>query len=273
MTMPAEKKPERLTSSDVQACIQRHFGSGGEQYAVLFEVRNGTAWRANRSVDAVVMGLWPSLGMRLTGMEIKVGRGDWMREYRNPAKASEAFDYFDHWYLVAPADVAKIEEIPEPWGWFVPENGKLRKVRDAAKNPNVKAVDRHFLGALLRRVAKTDDAFIQSAVSEALKAQRATYEADAEKRVLERLGETRKDAEQWAQVRDLLKGKPDDFIYQPDVIEALRVLVKCGVAKSYGSLRSLISEIDRTREGLLKVADDLGIPKEPQPSHRLRKRA
>jgi hypothetical protein len=184
----------KLTAADVQACILRHFGSG-EQYAVLFEVRNGTAWRANRSVDAVVMGLWPSLGMELWGMEIKVTRYDWLREIENPAKASEVFEYFDRWFLVAPADIIKPDEIPLPWGWLVPESGRLRQARAAAKNTEPKTVNRHFLGALLRRVAKTDDAFVQSAISTALAEQRRQFDAEFEKRALERVGHLRSDAE------------------------------------------------------------------------------
>jgi hypothetical protein len=256
-------KPEKLTAVDVRACIQRHYGSGGEQYAVLFEVRNGTAWVANRSVDAVVMGLWPSLGMHLSGMEIKVDRYDWLRELRDPKKASDVFEYFDKWWLVAPADVAKMEEIPEPWGWLVPENGTLRKARDAALNPNVKPVDRHFLGALLRRVAKTDDVFVQKAVQDALREQHRTHEAEIEKLAMSRMGNLKEEAAQWAKVRELLKGKPDDYLFAHEVIEAIALVVKSGVAKSWSGLRSLAQAVDRAKEDLAAVADELGLPKEP----------
>jgi hypothetical protein len=263
--------PEKLTATDVRSCIQTHYGMGGEQYAVLFEVRNGTAWRANRSVDAVVMGLWPSLGMDLMGMEIKVSRSDWLHEYRNPGKASEVFDYFDKWWLVAPANVAKMEEIPEPWGWLVPENGKLRKVRDAATNPKVKPADRNFLAALMRRTAKTDDAFVAKAVEDAVRASRKQSEADAEKRALERLGDLRTAADEWMKVRALLEDKPDDYVYQPDVIAALRVVMKAGVAKSWTGLRQIVSTLDRSREEFNKIASDLGIEM-IEPDAKLRRR-
>lgn len=251
--------PPKMTSADVRACIQQHYGMGGEQYAVLFEVRNGTAWRANRSVDAVVMSLWPSLGMELMGMEIKVSRADWLTEYRNPAKASEVFAYFDRWWLVAPEHVAKIEEIPAPWGWLVPEGGKLRQVKDAEKHQNPKAVDRHFLGALLRRTVKTDDAFVISAVETAVKDYRRQVDADIDKRVLSKIGEARADAEQWGEVRKLLATKPDDFIYQPDVIDAIRVVLKSGVAKSWSGLQSIVRALDESRAKFNGIAAELGI--------------
>ncbi len=256
------EKPKPLTASEVKSCIQDHFGTGGERYAVLFEVRNGTAFKANRSVDAIVMSLWPSLGMELWGIEIKVSRGDWLRELKAPEKASEVFAYFDRWFLVAPADVAKPDELPEPWGWMVPEGGKLRKVRDAALNPSTKQVDRDFLAALLRRTAKTDDAFVNKQVSTALEAQRKNYDAEVERRVLERQGHIRAAAEEWAKVQELLKEKDSGFIYQPDVIAALRVLMKSGVAGSYGGLRGLLAEARRVQDNLLNIAAELGLPDE-----------
>lgn len=250
--------PKRLDAGDVRECIKKHFGANGEQYAYLFEVRNGTACRANRSVDAIVMGLWPSLGMHLAGMEIKVSRYDWTRERNNPAKASEVFDYFNQWYLVAPADVAKLEELPEPWGWFVPENGTLRLARPAALNPAVKPPSRHFLAAIMRNMVRTADAPSNRAIEEALAAQRREHEEVIERRILERLGDMRTHAQAWIKLRDLLKKKPDDYVYQEDVIAALRILLKAGVAKSYGSLRSLVGEVSRMHGVLADIAADLG---------------
>lgn len=258
------EKPKPLTAADVCACIQSHFGVNGEQYAVLFEVRNGTAWRANRSVDAVVMGLWPSLGMELWGMEIKVSRGDWRREVHDPAKASEIFNHFDRWFLVAPEGVAKPDELPQPWGWLVPKDGKLLKVRDAEKNPNRKPVDNHFLAALMRRVARTDDAFIASAVDQALRDQRRQVDAEIDKRALQRMGDLKADAESWIKLRDLLKSKPEDYIYQPDVVEALKILLKVGVVKSYSGVRALMEAVERAQADFAKVAADLKLPVKKQ---------
>lgn len=260
-------KPEPLTAAEVNACIKRHFGTAGEQYSVLFEVRNGTAWRANRSVDAVVMGLWPSLGMELWGMEVKVSRHDWKRELANPEKASDVFGYFDRWFLVAPENIVGTGELPEPWGWFVPEGGRLRQMRPATKNTEVKAVDRHFLGALLRQTARHDDAFVQARVEMALAEQRRQHEAEIDRRALERQGDLKKDAEAWIKVRDLIKKKPEDWIYQDDVVAALRVLIKSGVGKSHSSLSELMRITRRLQTELAAVAGDLGI-KEDLPKRR-----
>jgi hypothetical protein len=255
-------KQMRLTASDVRGCIQSHFGTGGERYAVLFEVRNGTAWRANRSVDAVVMSLWPSLGMELWGMEIKVSRSDWLNELKDPGKASEMFERFDRWYLVAPEHIVKIGELPPTWGWFIPEKGKLRVAREAAKNKKPKPIDRHFLAALMRRTAKTDDGFIDTMISEAVTAERARQNEEIERRAMQKMGDLRGDAENWRKVIELLKDKPKDYIFEPPVIEAIRILVKSGVASTYSSLLTMLNEIDRTKDKLETIRADLGIKKQ-----------
>lgn len=214
------------------------------------------------------MSLWPSLGLELWGMEIKVSRGDWLREVKDPGKASAVFNNFDRWFLVAPDGVVKTEEVPQPWGWYIPENGRLRKMREASKNPNVKAVDRNFLAALMRRTAKTDDAFVTTKIDDALREQRRQFDAEIEERVLNKNADVRGLAEEWSKVRDLLKEKPTDYIYQPDVIAALRVILKAGIAGSFGGLRSLMSAAKRTHSDLEKVAAELGIeieePKRPR---------
>ena len=47
------------------------------------------------SGDAVIMSLWPSRGLELHGVEIKVSRADWKREAADPAKAEAIAAYCD----------------------------------------------------------------------------------------------------------------------------------------------------------------------------------
>jgi len=49
--------------------------------------------------------LWPSRGLHLMGFEIKAGRGDWLRELKDPGKAEGIAAYCDQWWVVAPAEV------------------------------------------------------------------------------------------------------------------------------------------------------------------------
>jgi hypothetical protein len=79
MAKVSEKSHKKYwNSSQIKALLQSKFGGGGT-HAVLFEVRNATGFDANRSIDAVTMTLWPSLGLELAGMEIKISRSDDVR--------------------------------------------------------------------------------------------------------------------------------------------------------------------------------------------------
>jgi hypothetical protein len=120
-------------------------------YAVLPGVSNGTGSNARRVIDAVVMSLWPSRGLTLDGVEIKVSRNDFTRELANPAKQEDHFKYLDRfWLAVGDASIVRDGELPETWGLLVPAKTKLKVVKPA---PLLKPepLPRSMLAAILRR--------------------------------------------------------------------------------------------------------------------------
>jgi len=131
------------------------------QWAVFYEVANATGFNARRHADAVALGIWPSRGHRLVGFEFKESRRDWQRERRQPAKAEEIARFVDEWWLVVGDDkVAKLDEIPDPWGLLVatPQRDALVRRKMAVpfpdRDPNA-PLPRSFVGAMLRRVGET----------------------------------------------------------------------------------------------------------------------
>lgn len=69
-------------------------------------------------IDFLAVALWQSLGFAVYGYEIKISRGDWLRELRQPDKARESMARCDFWLLAAPPGVLKsTEELPEYWGY------------------------------------------------------------------------------------------------------------------------------------------------------------
>ena len=151
----------KITAAHVRALMTTAYPPPA--WALLFEVGNATGMAKCRSIDAVAMCLWPSRGLELHGFEIKVDRGDWLRERKDPAKAETAFRYFDRWSVVAPRAVVKVEEVPAPWGFVAVGEGALREVKPA---PLLAAapMDRAFLAALLRRQAAVDAKLVQALV-------------------------------------------------------------------------------------------------------------
>jgi hypothetical protein len=145
----------------------------------------------NGYADAIAMGLFPSRGLDIEGFEIKMDRGDWLRELKNPAKAEHVAKFCDKWWLVISEEgIAKPEEVPAGWGLYVQDGKKLEVVKRPKK---LKAVhpDRSFIGAMLRRANEmverertraeeelNKDEFVKKARKEAGKDAEERFETD-----------------------------------------------------------------------------------------------
>jgi hypothetical protein len=100
----------------------------------------------DRRMDALAIGR--SRPYPLWGIEVKAFRSDWLREIQNPLKADTLREVVDAWYLVAPADVAKPEEVPAGWGLLVPKGDTLRIVVRAGTKKRA-AISRELLHRVL----------------------------------------------------------------------------------------------------------------------------
>lgn len=130
------------------------------EFALFYEVANATGFRVRRHADAVAIGVWPSRGHVIIGFEIKTDRRDWLREKKSPEKADVVAAHCDQWYVVTTDDaIAKIEELPAPWGLLVANKDRTRLV---TRKPCVPFPDRDqaimqrsFVAAILRKVPET----------------------------------------------------------------------------------------------------------------------
>lgn len=121
------------------------------EYAFLKEVANGTGAHGNRYADALVMSLFPSRGLYLTGFEIKTSRKDWLNELKNPQKADAIAKFCDYWFLVVGSNsIVKEGELPLTWGLIEPCKDKLRVTKQPVKL-EAEPLDRRFLAAIMRR--------------------------------------------------------------------------------------------------------------------------
>lgn len=64
-----------MRADAVRAALKRRYAQ--PECAVVFEVAQATGFSANRHLDAIAMELWPSRGLALHGIEIKVDLYDW----------------------------------------------------------------------------------------------------------------------------------------------------------------------------------------------------
>lgn len=118
-------------------------------YITMFEVRDSTGFDSRRSADALSIGMYSSRGREITGFEIKFSRSDWLRELKMPEKAEEIGKFCDWFYLVTNDDsIAKLEEIPTPWGWMVLRGSRLKVIKKPEKIKPL-PLDRPMLCSLL----------------------------------------------------------------------------------------------------------------------------
>ena len=139
---------KRWTASAIQDLLPRVFPPPA--HVILREVRNGTGFsrRKTRSADAVAISCWPSRGLWLGGVEIKVSRSDWQKELAIPEKAAEIQKYCRYWYVAAPKGLINEGEVPEAWGLI--ECDRTARITKAAPSTNETPVDLLPVCSILR---------------------------------------------------------------------------------------------------------------------------
>lgn len=154
----AEPKRDRrfLTATQVDRLCRKHFEP--PHFVYLRQVRNGTGYsrRTTRTADAIAMGTWPSRGVYLHGVEIKVSHSDFLAELKNPEKAEEIAQYCHFWWLaISHPKVAPLNEVPINWGVLCvsEDSEKMEVLRDATKKDATRP-DHSLIAALLRRVGE-----------------------------------------------------------------------------------------------------------------------
>lgn len=155
-------------STSVHAAIAKRFPS--PEWVTLWEVRDDAGFRARRSADAVAINTWPSRGLQIVGVEVKVSRSDWLRELKDPEKSAPIQRYCDTWWVATIDEtIAKVDEIPATWGLLVLDGKALRVAKHApALQPEAPTLG--FVATLLRNATKglVPEAKVDEAVEEKL---------------------------------------------------------------------------------------------------------
>lgn len=166
--------PKRFKASDICAAMAKRWCA--PEWAIMWEVNEGTGYQTGRKADAVMMSLWPSRGLELHGVEIKVSRADWKREAADPTKAEAIAAFCDRWWIHTPRGIiTDLSELPPAWGLREFDGKVWRTIREAEKT-EAKPITRTFLAALLRRADEMHRAFASESVREAREAGYAEIE-------------------------------------------------------------------------------------------------
>ncbi len=146
----------KLSSESVIASLRLHFAQ--PRWAFLEQVGNATGYSTRSWIDAMAFSLWPSQGLSAEGIEVKVSRGDWRRELKDPAKADEVGKNCHRFWVAAPVGIVPIEEVPGAWGLLeVEDRTKPPKVVKKADLLTPPAPTWGFVCAILRRAGEYQD--------------------------------------------------------------------------------------------------------------------
>jgi len=250
----------QVTSAMIKAALRGPFPAPGWQ--MLYEVADDTGTRASRSADAVAMGIWPSNGYMIHGFEIKVSRGDFLNEMRDPTKAQAVFQFCDRWSLVTPTGMVKASELPETWGLMTFDGTSIRTVKQAPALTPV-TLTRGFIASMLRRAGAPGEDVIREAADKAVTSMRRQHEEQTRSAILRALeahrsrhGEAANELEAYREIFG------DMTIFEiKRIAQAVKAIQKLGLTETWGAVKTVIETMKRTTRELeaiqTRVNDDL----------------
>lgn len=233
------------------------------EYAFFREVGNSTGATERRWADGLAISLWPSRGITIDAFEVKVSRGDWLKELRDPSKAEAIAQYCDRfWLVVNDPKIVKAGELPKTWGLLVVDDDGIRREIEAPQLSPV-GLDRAFVAAIARRAAEqsADAKVAKSAYAEGFRAGEAKERgrskdgaaAESLKKLTDRVYEFQK-----------ASGVSFAFESQPGRIrqigEAVAHLLR-GDQVMAGRLRTFAGELSKLVAHVKTVADQCELPK------------
>ncbi|QIV65781.1 hypothetical protein Cp1R7AA1_177 [Mesorhizobium phage Cp1R7A-A1] len=244
-----------LKTSDINAALRRYFKT--TEYALMFEVSNSTGSNARRHADAIAMNLWPSRGLLIEGIEVKVSRSDWRRELGDPAKAELIAQYCDKWWVVTPENIVHDHELPALWGhMIVSDSGVVRVKKPAPKKNGVKPLDRAFAAAMLRRASSEDAALVDSAVALRM----AELEKSFDDRVRRAVDRKTTEASRALKTIEMIKQAGIDVDSIWDAKEfAQQVKLGQRLGRMGSNLKYQIGTLKRALDDLTTFHDELGV--------------
>ena len=108
-----------VTASVIKQLLRARHAEPVGAWAFFAEFIPGIGYASTGSdtrLDGWAMNVWPSNGYRTIAYEIKVSRGDFLREMKQPDKRAWALTFTDEFYFVAPRHLIAPGELPDDCG-------------------------------------------------------------------------------------------------------------------------------------------------------------
>lgn len=167
--------PKPLTAADLEAALCSRYES--PEWHVESEVT-----LAGRRLDLVAFNLWGARSYRVVGFEIKVSRGDLLRELADFRKSEEWLAVVDQFFLVTPPKLVRADELPEGWGLLELCGSRLMTRRPAAIKEPGRTLPREVAARFFARLAQRESIEARTAESRARESLRAEIRKEVEER-------------------------------------------------------------------------------------------
>lgn len=152
--MPKKKTPKLTDKQRTRQIVEllkiRH---PSPEWANFVELRAGTGYKNKGQFDFMTFQTWPSKGFRRIIYEIKVSRGDFVKELNNLEKRLPAEQIAHECWFAMPVGLVKPDEVPEGWG-LVEQIKNGMRAKKQAKQRNPKDLSEKFFMMLARRSAE-----------------------------------------------------------------------------------------------------------------------
>lgn len=237
------------------------------EWAVFFEVHNGTGAIQRRSADAIAMNMYPSRGLAIHGFEIKVSRGDWLNELKKPDKAEEIAQYCDYWWIVTPPGIVKEGELPPSWGHYEVVEDKampdsIRLKRKVAAPPLVQfrptqQLSRSFVAAVLRRANEFTDAEFDAACEKKIASHIKHIDMLSESRIKHETDNARRLKERIDEIRNISGIDLNTWDATEKVGLAIKLVMKLGITNVYSDIYSLAQTLEKITKEFKDASDGL----------------
>lgn len=233
--------PKKLNAADVRAALKAYYCQ--PEYGIVFEVARSTGHAARRHLDALAMDLWPSRGLAIHGIEVKVSRSDFRSEIKQPEKSEEIAEFCDYFWIAAPVGIVPIEELPKAWGLFeVNDKGHI-VIRKQAEKTEAKPVTRAFMAAIMRCTGR---AICGDTLDAMLTKERNRIYTDYDKKLQLEAGKVAgnrtKNAENYERMVSALGEDPLKYFSDAAVVDAIKAVRKSGVVGAWNALTRLNAE-------------------------------
>lgn len=217
VTAPAVEK--RITAYQLRVALRDRYEP--PEWHVEEEVTLG-----GRRLDVVALNLWGARRYRIVGFELKVDRGDWLREITDFRKSEEWCAVADQFYVVTPSKLIRADELPEGWGHLELCGSRMMTRRHAAQKTGA-TLPREVAARFIGRLAE----IIRQATYHDKEILRREIRAEVEKTLTDELRRTadveRRDAEEVRkQYRELLQAlglEPHEWHAQRHAMKAAGV--------------------------------------------------